>query len=448
MKYKLLTLAAAVLAIGQTSTQTASAQTIVNITGATAFRTATLNTIRARFNSTTNPWKLVHDQNAGNNQSFNGATLAIFQGTFPGVGGQTIIRTSFNGSVEGIRALVSSTNDPDYLQTNVLTGVTAVTGGNTNNGVGNGLGGVTTPVEPGVSHIAFSDVAKAATPFKNFSLQPNSGTEAGVVVFTMVGSESLPNTVTNLNTQNFRALLALDQSLRFLTGDPADNNKRVYATGRNDGSGTRTTYMAETMAGITTPVNQFLVGEVSGDNITKIYKVPAGGSNEFINAVVTGAGASNASTVWGQDIDGNGGYSSGSALRADLGRTSTNVTVYDVDGSELATNATIALVSFLSASDANSARTNGGKILGYNGIRLDEFATNGIITNTSDIRKITNGLYTAWSFQQMYRRNDIVSGPIVTVYNGIKTNLVLGNTGLLKSQMAVTRSVDGGVVAP
>lgn len=444
MKSRILTLAAASIVLGHT----ASAQTIVNITGATAFRTATLNTIKARFNASGQPWKLVHDQNAGNNQSFNGATLSIFEGTFPGVTGTTIIRTSFNGSVEGLNALVNSpAADPNYLQTNVLTSVTAAVGGNSENGAGNGKGGVTSPVESAQSHIAFSDVAKAATPFKNDSLQPTSGSEAGVVVFTMVGSESLPATVTNLNTQNFRALLQRDQPMSFLTGDPADANKRVYATGRNDGSGTRTTYMAETLAGITTKVNQFLVGGTSGDNITKIYRVPAGGSNAAINAVVSGAGATNASTIWGQDLDGNGGYSSGSALRADLARTSTNVIVYDADGSELENGIDIALVSWLTASDANTARAGGAKILGYNGVRLNDYATNGTFS-TADLQKITNGLYTAWSYQQMYRRNDITSGNRVTVYNGIKTNLVLGGAGLLISQMNAGREQDGGVVAP
>lgn len=445
MKTKLLILAAAALAVGET----VSAQTIVNITGATAFRTATLNTIKARFNASGQPWKLVHDQNAANNQSFNGATLSIFEGTFPGVSGTTIIRTSFNGSVEGINALVNSpAADPNYLQTNVLTSVTAAVGGNSENGAGNGKGGVNSPVEAAQSHIAFSDVAKAASPFKNNNLQPTANSECGVVVFTMVGSESLPATVTNLNTQNFRALLQRDQPMSFLSGDPADANKRVYATGRNDGSGTRTTYMAETMAGITTKVNQYLVGGTSGDNITKIYRIPAGGSNTVLASNVTGLSAANASTVWGQDVDGNGGYSSGSTLRSDLARTSTNVLVYDADGSVLENGIDIALVSFLSASDATTARTGGAKILGYNGVRLDEYATNGAITNVSDLRKITNGLYTAWSYQQMYRRNDITSGDRVTVYNGIKTNLVLGGSGLLISQMNAGREIDGGVVAP
>jgi len=445
MKLKALTIAVAALAVAHT----ASAQTIVNITGATAFRTATLNTIKARFNASGAAWKLAHDQNAGNNQAFNGATLSIFEGTFPGVTGTTIIRTSFNGSVEGIKALVDSpASDPNYLQTNVLTSITAAIGGNSENGAGNGKGGVSTPVEAVQSDIAFSDVAKAATPFKNSSLQPTTASEAGVVTFTMVGSESFPTTVTNLNTQNFRALLSAGfQPLSFLSGDPADSSKTVYVTGRNDGSGTRTTYMAETLAGITTTVNQFLVGGTSGDTITKIYKVPAGGVSAGLTGLVTGLGASNASTVWGQDIDGNGGYSSGSTLRGDLARTSTSVTVYDADGSELDSGANIALVSWLSTSDANTARTGGAKILGYNGVRLDDYATTGTLS-AIDLRKITNGAYTAWSYQQMYRRNDLISGDKVAVYNGIKTNLVLGSSGVASTAMNAFRGTDGGVVAP
>jgi hypothetical protein len=341
-----------------------------------------------------------------------------------------------------------------YLQTNVLTGITAIVGGN-NAGQGLNTNG---PTGTAQSDIAFSDVSKAATPFKNASLQPASST-VGVVTFTMVGNASFPtSSVTSISAQNFRAMLANDGvPMSLVTGLTNDATNRIYATGRNDGSGTRTTYMAETGHGITTTVKQFLVGSINAGttNITRIYKVPAGGTNAALtSAGNVGLTTSNASTIWGQNIAGNGGYASGSSLRSDLGRTSTNVVIYDADGSVLRTN-NIALVSFLSTSDARAARTNGvgAVVLGYNGVRLDGLAAGGSIT-AADTNKVVRGAYTAWSFQQMYRRNELTTTnqPPVVVYNALKSALStanIQNTGIPLSAMTfVGRPSDGGIVAP
>ena len=441
MKTKILALAAASLALGSS----AFADVTVNFTGATAFRVPTLDSIKAQFVASGQPFKFSHDRNAGNNQAFNGATRAIFQGTFPGVSGVTTIRTSFNGSVEGIKALIDSpAADPTYLTTAVLGSITAVVGGN--NG-GNGQGGASTAAAA-QSDVAFSDVAVSSTAFAGNSLQPSTP-EAGVVVFTMIANEGAAGILDNMNTQNFRALFSAGfLPLSFFTGN-ALNTDYVFATGRNDGSGTRTAYLAETGYGIANAVNQYLVGRSTGGAINAIYRVPAGGTSVGLAAVTPPLTLSsgNASTIWGLNQDGNGGYSSGSTLRDDMGRTSTSVNVYDADGSELVTGANVHLVTWLSLGDASPARTAGAVILGYNGVKLADFASTGTLS-VADTAKVTQGAYTAWSFQQMYRRNDITTGDKVTVYNNIKNNLVLGTTGIAEPSMNVGRSVDGGVVTP
>ncbi len=441
MKTKILALAAASLALGSS----AFADVTVNFTGATAFRVPTLDTIKAQFVASGQPFKFAHDRNAINNQAFNGATRAIFQGTFNGVPGVTTIRTSFNGSVEGINALINSpAADPTYLTTGVLDSITAVVGGN--NG-GNGQGGASTAAAA-QSDVAFSDVALSSTAFAGNSLQPSTP-EAGVVVFTMIANEGAAGILDNMNTQNFRALFSAGfLPLSFFTGN-ALNTDYVFATGRNDGSGTRTAYLAETGYGIANAVNQYLVGRSTGGAINAIYRVPAGGTSVGLAAVTPSLTLSsgNASTIWGLNQDGNGGYSSGSTLRDDMGRTSTSVNVYDADGSELLTGANVYLVTWLSLGDASPARTAGAVVLGYNGVKLTDFASTGTLS-VADTAKVTQGAYTAWSFQQMYRRNDITTGDKVTVYNNIKNNLVLGTTGIPEPSMSVGRSVDGGVVTP
>ncbi|NQX00863.1 hypothetical protein HQ447_09400, partial [bacterium] len=83
-------------------------------------------------------------------------------------------------------------------------------------------------------------------------------------------------------------------------------------------------------------------------------------------------------------------------------------------------------------------------------VKLDGIAAGDDVMSAADLAKVTNGSYTAWSYQQMYRRNDIVSGDAVTVYNGIKAAIPanLGAAGIALSSMAAGREFDGGVVAP
>ena len=445
-------------------TTPAFADVTVDITGATAFRAAALDTIKARYVASGQPFQFAHDQAAG---SFNGATRAIFKGTFPGVSGVTTIRTSFNGSVEGIKALVDSpASDPTYytdIPGNLVTAA-AVGGGETHTTTG----GFAKTTAASQSEIAFSDVSKNSTPFASASLQPSSAT-CGVVVFTMLTNEGSP--ITNVTAQQFRALAAAGfQPLSMFTGNASDTTN-VFLTGRNDGSGTRTTYMAETGVGITTEIKQYVTVDSSSTALEAIQLVPAGGVNDSdattagiqlptgsdIKAYVDGGQTvtqlvANASTVWSQDTNGNGGYSSGSTLRTDMGKTGTSgVTVFDAAGAD-AFGAPVRadLVTWLSLNDAVTARGNGAIFCGYNGVKLDGIAASGSTMSVADKGKVTNGLYTAWGYQQMYRRGDITTGDAVTVYNGIKTNIGsnLAAAGIPTTDMAVVRSFDGGTVAP
>lgn len=428
----------------------AQADVTINITGATAFRAATLASIKARYLAASSPsFKYAHDQAAN---GLTGATRAIFIGNFPGVSGTTTIRCCFTGSVEGVRALIPSVTDPlppTYYQPSLLSSTTATAGGTELASQGTtgaaALGGI--------SDIAFSDVKKSSTPYGANSLQPASPA-AGVILFTMIGSEGCP--ISNVTAQQFRALLNGGYlPLSVFTGDPNDDPaaaspnpgaQYMFATGRNDGSGTRTTYLAETGFGITNTVNQYVTNNSTSTALTQIQLVPAGGVN---TPALPGQSADNASTVWGQDVDGNGGYNSGSTLRTDLGKTGASVTVLDATGADaFGAPIPLTLISWLSLSDAATARSNGAVILGYNGVILTDYSTSGVLS-AADKAKVTSGAYTAWGYENMYLRNDVTSGDKLTVYNAIKGNLVLsGNAGIALSEMAVGRAVDGGTVAP
>jgi hypothetical protein len=429
----------AIITCGGLFATAALADVTVDITGATAFRAATLLSIKAKFDESGVAYQYAHDQAAG---AFSGATRSIWKGTFPGVSGVTTIRTSFNGSVQGIRALVDSpAQDPTYYSDvagNLITAA-AIGGGETHTATS----GFTKTTETAQSEIAFSDVSVASTPFAGFSLQP-ADPAAGVVVFTMLTNEG--STVTNVTEQAFRALLTTGfQPKSLLTGNAADSDL-VFVTGRNDGSGTRTTYLAESGYGITNTVQQFIVNQSSGNANTVIQLVPAGGVN---TPALPGQSTANASTVWGQDVAGNGGYESGSSLRSAMGRTCGAVTVLDDAGNDaFGSPQPVSLVTWLSLNDAITARDGGAVFCAYNGVKLNDIATSGSAMSAADLQKVTHGAYTAWGYQQMYRRNDLTSGDAVTVYNGIKAAVQtnLGAAGVPVTSMAVARATDGGVV--
>jgi hypothetical protein len=426
---------------------TAYADVQVDVTGATAFRAATLLAIRAKYDASGVAYKFAHDQATSGGTVYSGATRAIFIGTFPGVSGTTTIRCCFTGSVEGLRALVPVVDPlpPTYYQPSLLSSTTAIIGGAELANQG------TTGAATDASEIAFSDVAKSSTPYAAYSLQPASPA-AGVVVFTMLANEG--SQVTNVTSQAFRALMGGYQPLSLFTGDENDNPNDiagdgsnpnagfVLGTGRNDGSGTRGAYLAETGFGVSKAVKQYVTTASTSTALSTVQLVPING----------GSTPANASTVWGLSVDGNGGYNSGSQLRTDMGKTGASVNVLEANGSNtFGAPVRVDLVTWLSLNDAVTARDNGAVFCAFNGVKLNDIATSGTTMSAADKAKVTEGVYTAWSFENMYRRNDIANGTdAAKVYDGIKASIQtnLGAAGIPISEMNVGRPSDGGTVAP
>ena len=429
-------------------TGSAFGQVTVDITGATAFRAATLDTIKARYVASGVAFKYAHDQAAG---GFNGSTRSIWNGTFNGIPNVTI-RCSFNGSVEGINAIVNSpASNPTYLDNPAaFVAATPAIGGTE-------VPSTSSPVIAAQSEAAFSDVSIASTPYVTDPEAPTDN-PVGVVVFTMVANEGASANLTNITSQGFRALFGTGvQDLSILTGKSADAGNLVFATGRNDGSGTRTAYLAETGYGVAIPVNQYTVLTSTSTAITSIQRVPAGGVND--SDLITpgiqpypGQLTTNKSTVWGQDIDGNGGYSSGSTLRGDMGKTATAVQVRAADYSVEIPSTPLTLVTWLSLNDALTARTNGAKVLGYDGVTLSDFALGGSTMSATDKAKVTSGHYAAWSFQQFFDRAvPALSANQASVVQHIRDNVPanLAAAGIPLGDMAVGRAgADGSTIQP
>jgi len=445
-------LLAVALAIGFASSAMAQT-TYIEITGATAFRQATMQAIYNAYDSVGNlgnGFDVAHDFTGNNLSQLIASNRAIFTGTFPGITGTTVIRTSFNGSTEGLNAIAGN-NNPSFFAT-----TTTFNGDGTIRGDADVGGSFVTNVRPKFS---FSDVFQSTSPVDTdlnnqpITLQPVGSSAVGIVTFAMITNEGAPSNFTNTTIQHCAALWKNGVlPLSVFTGDP-DDTTFVFATGRNDGSGTRSAYLTEWQYGAANLVDQYIATSagISGNTVTKITRVPANGlgSGNF-----TTSGTSNASTLWGNTAVGNGGYSSSSALRTLMGLTSASVTVYDGENQEpLLENENILLLTWLSTSDSKNASDAGGKILAYNGVQITPIEQTGSYLNSgfnqADFEKVAYGQYSAWSYQHLYHWGTLSAQEqafrtAMTQTGGwIEQGLQATANGLRLSDMQVERADDG-----
>jgi hypothetical protein len=326
----------------------------------------------------------------------------------------------------------------------------------------NGIKDLTTsPTETLRPKFSFSDVYQETSPVDNEVLNPVGSSAVGIVTFAMIANEGAPENLTNVTIQQARALWAEGiQPLSLFTGDPADT-KFVLATGRNDGSGTRSAYLTEWAFGVAKQVKQYTAvnggtSSTGNGSISKLTLVPA-------NGIGSGAFSTNrtsdASTLWGNSAVGNGGYSSSSALRTLMGYTSSNVTIYDgVSNDPVLENKDIVLVTWLSTADSLNAANTGAKILGYNGVKVTPMAAAGSYQssgfNEADFKKIATGAYSAWSFQHLYYHGSLNANE-QTWYNAMKatylpSGLQITANGVRLNDVSVDRPGGDGlpIVAP
>lgn len=453
---KLKTILAGALALGFTSS--AMAQTTdITITGATAFRQATMQAIYNAYNSIGgglgNNFNAAHDFAASGSNNLSQllrSNKAIFVGTFPGITGTTIIRTSFNGSTEGLNVIAGNATASFYVAGGsnlpLPTGITSSFGGTT---------------ESLRAKFAFSDVYQSTSPVNNVTLNPEGTSAVGVVTFAMIANEGAPANLTNTTIQQCRALWAQGvQPVSLFTGNAADTSY-IFATGRNDGSGTRSAYLTEWTYGVANTVQQYveaLNGSTNG-TVTAITLVPVG-ANLTNGAVYSTGRSSDASTLWGNTAVGNGGYSSSSALGTLMGLTSASVTVYNgVNTNALLRNRPITLLTWLSTADSRNAASAGARILAFNGEKVTPLSSSDTNSynlsgfNEADFFKIAKGAYSPWSYQHLYYHGSL-NGNESLWYNAMKTTYLpvgLQQTanGLTLGDMQVSRPDDGfPIVAP
>ena len=410
----------------------ASADQTVDITGATAFRTASITTIIASYGAGLDDF--AHTGAAGLS-GIQGARQSIFKGDFPGLTGKTIIRCTWTGSVEGTQT-VGTQITQDFLPLSALTATGSPIVDDTTAVAGKtGTALLPTGTDLVIPDLAFSDVYPATSPYDVSNVVDSI---PGVVVFTPVVNEGSPSGFTNVQAGQLRTLLATgNKPLNYFF--PTSDARKVYGTGRSSFSGTRTTYLAETGYGASNsiqqhkPVTNGASASAATLAITTLQIWPTNDGN-------------NKSTVWGPDAVGNGGFESSSSLRLAFGATSTAVQKLNAAGTATGAPENLLLVSVFGISDATTAITNGAKALSYNGVGITPASP----LSAGDIAKITEGAYTFWSYQHLMYNSLNDTPEMQAVLAELSANLPanIGTAGIGFALMNVSRGEDGGTVAP
>ena len=290
----------------------ADAQTVVTITGSTAFRSATHNAIKNVLTSSGTP-SIAHT-----GASLSSASQAIFKGSI--AGNQVIIKTGWSGSVAGVQTVSKG------IAVNFLSNTVIVDGATTPS--------VATGTESLVPDVAMSDTFQSATPFTSPVLNDQT---VGVIAFKWVASKGSPAGLSNMTQQLAQALYGNGSlPLAFFTGTTADKTATVFATGRDPLSGTRLTAFAESGVGVAATVVQYKPTITSGA-VTSHVVWPA----ETVNAIAF--------------AEGNSGYTSGSSLVTTMQATTSAIGGY--------------YVSYMGVSDADSAIAGGAVELNWNGVQ-------------------------------------------------------------------------------
>lgn len=416
-------------------TTTVSAQVVVNISGSSALRGVAIDAILASYGS-----GLTDFAHTDKNGEVRTARQSIFRGNFPPLG-DTIIRCTWSGSLQGIGALASyysfeeinqSFLHPSALASEYYADNFSVGGVAGTHSVGNGQD----LAYPG---IVFSDVLPTTSPFdvQNIVTIYDSGPHPvqtqdsfGVFPYVMVADQGAPAEWTNVTAGQFRALFG-NGFLPLNYFVPTNDSRKVYATGSNDGSGTRTIALAETAYAVYSVVQQWKPVTTGAEPTLQVNTLRLWPQNDGVNRSIT----------WGPDNPGNGGFESDGSLRAVLGATSTNVQLLNSQGSPIGNPGPLLMLSVLGLDDAKIAVANGAKALSYNGVRI----TPTVPLSASDHAEITEGAYTLWSYAYLLV-NYLYTPPEVVAVLAELQSYVQPEVGL--QQMNVSRWDDGATVAP
>lgn len=445
---KSLLLSGALSVLSIASTQ---AQTEIYIVASNGDRTATQTAISNLLSS---GWTFRgingNTSSSGSLSIATGANFGAWNGTYSGQ--SVIIRVSYSGALAGIAAVAGNT-DQRFV----------VTDGTGSGSVPNPLTGTTLNTDYIVrkADFGFSTNFQATSPFngdyQGITYNPVVQETVGVSPLGFYASPGFPASGANITTQLAQLLYTTGSvKLSLFTGDSADENKYVYAIGRNTDAGQRFGAYAEIGLGTTTAVSvwqpSFSPAQTTSGGLT-------------YGGVVTSHQLWPAETVSGIFSPlGSGGYNSGAnlanVLTTTLGSDAYKGKYYDEDTEQFQFRYPAAeagyYIGYLTPGDAGPrvlGTTNvlpvihRGVALSYNGVPLHN------PDGSVNVANVRSGKYTAWLYNRILKPTSGLTGLKETFANALRDrvkNFDAPSGGGLFDDVSfkVKRNTDGGLVIP
>ncbi len=417
----------------------AQADTVIHITGSTAFRSGTIAAIQNLMGGAANVKSAYSSTSGGSVSATNRAILQGSISTVPAAGVVTV-KCSWSGSTGGIKTVVQNIAVTTWPSITNLTGAVGTPVAFTDATMSYTLDTGTFAGETSLADVTMEDTSQAATGFTTVAL---SETQVGVIPFEWVANNGSPSGLDNMTPLLAQAVLSGGAPLSQFTGSAADTTY-VYAAGRNFDSGTRLSCLTETGIGAFGGV-QHIIATISGtagaagSSITQIKLYPA----ETVLSQAFGIGQS--------------GYSSGGTLADVLATPGSSTAATPAGADQLLFGAGWA-VGYLGRSDAQRATktsviaTNTAHRMKWNGLSIANgpFTSAGVPTSYND-NLITEGIYQLWEYENLaYRSSYGTTSPNgKSVADAIANRLITVDAapaGLLLSTMNVSKAVEGGVI--
>ncbi len=416
----------------------ASGQTVIRIVGSNGDRTATQNAIAHILGANGNTWNYhgVGGFVSGTGSSGavssipTGSNFGAWRGTF---NSQTVvIKVSFSGALAGISAVAGNTPQR-FVVTTAASNTGTVIDPNSGSAVLN------TDYEVSTANFGLSTNFQSTSPFngtyQGVTYNPVDEEVVGVSPLGFYGSPGFPSglNITNQLAQQLYTTGAVKLSLFTGNYTNGDQNKIVYALGRNTDAGQRFGAYTEIGLGTTSAVKVW----------RSTYSTAPTGSP--LNGGVVGSHVPwPAETVNGiYSPLGSGGHTSGANLAEYLTATLSLDAAKGKygEGQFLFPTATAGYyVGYVTPSDASTRVTPfGGVAIKFNGVDL----------TTTNVR---NGTYTAWLYNRILRPQAGLTGTAASfataLANQIKTVDATNGGGIIESTLNVVRTADGGPVTP
>lgn len=416
----------------------ASAQEVVYITGATAFRSAANGSLYQLYSN-----NLLASSGSGASDA---SAIALYFTNCVLTNGATVdIAVTWTGSEGGMQSVASGTNNvrvPFYDKAKLATnGVTNLTTGLTAPNTSTMAEDARTSLQKGI--IGCSDTFQSSSRFQGGKKAGDGRTyktltltEVGVVPYSLIASKGYTNTFPdrNMSVNNMWNILTASTGM---TGEKISGNTnhvttKLFAVGRNIDSGTRVISLNALKAGLTDKVTQYRV-TASGGVATGIVKHPAA----TINGIAVGLGES--------------GESSGGTVAGYMTNVITSSTT--LAGKGTGTNY---LVGYVSVADITSARVTAGCTpLKFNGVEGRCYTNTTFTTLDQGYTNIITGAYPIWGYEFVSYDPDVASANALALANNFisliksydSTNSVIA-PNIKLDDMKVTRTADGGNQSP